>query len=182
MMRRILLAALLVALALTSAGCGAIDNVTKNITGGDDNMKTVSELWSDVPRMDGLAPSEMEMPLFVKLAMRTVLGNLGRVNKEDKTTGDIDWIVFSSGKTPQEVQNFYTNARMAAAGWEASDKSTCLSGGTTGVPQVGVLCIFAKQQTDKQTQLVVIAGQDDQTKQTNIFFLRVEEMGTPTPR
>ncbi len=187
-MKRILVAIFLVALALAASACGVVNTLTggavNQLTGGNSgNMKTVAALWSDVPKMDGLTPSQMDMPLPIKLVMRTAIGNLGRLNQagEDQTTGNIDWIVFTSGKSATDVQNFYTNARMTASGWEASDKSTCFSGGDAGVAQVGALCVFQKQQGDQQTQLAIIAAQDDQTKQTNVFFLRLEETGTPTP-
>jgi hypothetical protein len=172
----ILALSLLGTLTLALAGCGVLNP----IMGDDTNMKTVPALWSDVPQIDGLAPSQMEMPFFIKLMMRTVIGNLGRVNKEDRTTGNIDWIVFSSSRTPQDIQNFYTNARMTANGWESSDKSTCIHGSEAGVAQVGAFCAFVKHQDDKQAQLVIIAAQDDQTRQTNVFFLRLEMTATPT--
>ncbi len=175
--------ACMIALALASAACGLIDTALNSVTGGD-NMKTVAQLWSDVPRMDGLQQSDMDMPLGIKLVMRTVIGNLGRLNKEgeDRTTGNIDWIVFATNKTPDDVKKFYTNARMATAGWQASDQSTCLSGSEQGVAEVGLLCAFVKEQGNKETALVIIAAQDDKTKQTNLFFLRLEATGTPVPK
>ncbi len=187
-MKRILAATFLTALVLAASACGVVNTLTggavNQLTGGDSgNMKTVAALWSDVPKMDGLTPSQMDMPLPIKLVMRTVIGNLGRLNQagEDQTTGNIDWIVFTSSKTAADVQNFYTNKRMTANGWEASDQSTCTNGSDAGITQAGVLCAFQKQQGDTQTELLVIAAQDDQTKQTNVFFLRLEVAGTPTP-
>jgi hypothetical protein len=178
-MNRTLMTSLCLVLALLVVGCGVLNP----LTGGDQGMRTVNQLWSDVPPMDGLTPSQMDMPLPIKVVMRTVLGNLGRLNKEgeDRTTGTIDWIVFTSSKTPSDVANFYTSDRMAAGGWDRTDKSPCVSGGTQGIPQVGLLCVFQKQQDGTQTQLAIIAAQDDKSKETNIFFLRLEVTGTPTP-
>ena len=51
---------------LVATACG----VKNPLSGADGSMKTVSELWSDVPKMDGLSQSELEMPLSVKLLMR----------------------------------------------------------------------------------------------------------------
>jgi uncharacterized protein YceK len=179
-MKRIIFVIVLAALAWASVGCGAINT----LTGGDQNMKTVSQLWSDVPRMDGLTPSQMDMPLPVKLLLRTVLGNLGRLNPqgEDQTTGNIDWIAFTSAKTPDDVRNFYTPDRMAASGWERTEKSTCVSGSEQGMAQIGVFCVFQKQQGGTQAQLVIIAAPGENTKQTNVFFLRLEEAATPVPQ
>lgn len=169
---------------LAILACNPLGSVVDKVTGGDGNMRTVSQLWSDVPRMDGMTPSDMDMPLPIKLVMRTVIGNLGLLNKEgeDRTTGNIDWIVFTSAKTPTDVQNFYTNQRMKASGWEVSKESTCVSGSEQGMAQVGVLCGFVKQSGNQETGLLIIAAPDDQTKETDVFFLRLEVAGTPTPK
>jgi uncharacterized protein YceK len=182
-MNRILLVAFLTMLALAAAGCGVINTITTLTGGNSGNTKTVSELWSDVPKMDGLTPSQMDMPLPIKLVMRTVVGNLGRLNSagQDQTTGNIDWIVFTSAKTPDDVKSFYTADRMATNGWQMGNQSSCMSGGEAGVAQIGTLCVFEKQQGSQQTQLAVIAFEDDQAKQMDVFFLRLETSGTPTP-
>jgi hypothetical protein len=147
----------------------------KFVPGGTDMSKT-AELWSDVPRMDGLAPSDMELPLAMKVLIRTALNNLWRLNKEgeDKTPASGDWIVFTSDGKPLDVQNFYTNARMTSFGsWETSKESTCLDGKDNGID--GVLCLFEKTADKKQIGLAIVAMPDDKTKKTNIFFLRVEQ-------
>jgi hypothetical protein len=170
-------------LILATLACGLLDTAVNQAVGGGDNLQKTASLWSDVPQMDGLKPSEMEsMPPFIKLAMRFILGNLGRLNPQgqDQTTGNIDWIVFTTDKTPDDVSNFYTNARMVARGWDdASQESTCVSGDQAGYSQIGVFCVFAKQK--ENVQLAVIAAQDEQTKQTNVFFLRLQAFPTPTP-
>lgn len=182
MNRRILFTTFALAL-LAILACNPLGSAVNQVTGGDSNMRTVSQLWSDVPRMDGLTPSNMDMPLPIKLVMRTVIGNLGLLNQEgqDRTTGNIDWIVFTSTKTPTDVENYYTNQRMKASGWEASKESACISGSEQGIAQIGVLCGFVKQSGNQQTGLLIIAAPDDQTKQTDVFFLRLEVAGTPTP-
>lgn len=171
---------LLTLFVLASLACGLIDTVTNQATGGG-NMQTVSSLWSDVPQMDGLTASQMDMPLPIKLIIRTLLGNLGRLNPQgqDQTTGMIDWIVFTTDKSSNDVQNFYTNERMTANGWNASENSTCLNGSEQGYPQIGVFCVFVKTQDGKGVQLAILTAQDDQTKKNNVFFLRLEESPTP---
>jgi hypothetical protein len=166
---------------LTSLACGMLDTVVNKATGGE-NMQTVASLWSDVPKMDGLEASQIDMPPFVKLAMRLVIGNMGRLNPQgqDQTTGMIDWIVFTTDKTPEDVQNFYTNDLMTANGWDKSD-SPCVSGSTQGAAQVGVICAFTKTQDGKNIQLAILTAQDDKTKKNNVFFLRLEETATPVP-
>ena len=183
-MKRNLTFVLIAMLVPATLACGALNAATNKLASGGSNLTVISQLWPDVPKMDGMASSNMDMPLPVKLVMRTVLGNLGRLNKdgEDKTTGNIDWIVFTSSKTPDDIKNFYTNARMAAQGWEASDQSTCLSGDEQGLAQVGVFCVFQKHKGNQQTALLIIAAPDEKAKQTDAFFLRLDVAGTPTPK
>jgi hypothetical protein len=170
-------------LMLTSLACGMLDSAINKATGGDENMQTVSSLWSDVPAMDGLNASQMDMPPVVKLAMKLILGNLGRLNPDgqDQTTGRIDWIVFTTDKTPEDVQNFYTNDLMTANGWDASESAPCTSGSEQGAAQLGAVCVFTKSQDGKSVQLAILTAQDETTKQNNVFFLRLEENGTPVP-
>src|SRR6476620_9577244 len=105
--------------------CGLINRFT---TGGVENMQRAEDLWPDVPRIDGLEHSDMELPLAGKLLVRWALNNMWRLNKEgeDRTPATGDWVVFSTVKTPTDIESFYTNDRMTQFGqWETSKKSTC---------------------------------------------------------
>jgi hypothetical protein len=130
--------------------------------------------------MDGLEPSEMELPLAIKVLMRTVLNNLWRINKEgeDRTPVSGDWIVFSSAKTPADVQGFYTNDRMSSFGkWDSSMKPTCIEGKEKGID--GVFCVFHKIESGKEILVSVIAMPDEKPNRTNVFFLRLEKDAEP---
>jgi hypothetical protein len=179
-MKKVPLSVVLVILTLVVLSCGLADRLER-VTGSDKDFERTSELWTDVPRIDGLDPSEMEMPIAIKVIMRTVLNNLWRLNKEgegDKTPVSGDWIVFTTAKTPVDVQDFYTNDRMTSFGsWEESKKSTCLDGKESGID--GALCVFKKVANGKDIGLAIIALKDDSTKQTNLFFLRVEQDAKP---
>jgi hypothetical protein len=170
-MSRVLTTILFGALLFGISSCRLVNT----LTGNDQNLKKVGDLWNDVPRMDGLASSEAEMPLYVKLLMRTALNNLYRLNKkdEDRTPATGDWAVFSTTKSPQDAQNFYTNERMTSFGsWEASKTSTCLNGNEYHFS--GVACVFQKVANKLTVGLLIVAAQDEQKKQTNVFFVRVE--------
>jgi hypothetical protein len=134
--------------------------------------------------MDGLTPSQLEdLPLPIKLLMRTVIGNMGKLNPAgtDQTTGNVDWISFNSTGTPDDIKNFYTMDRMTGAGWDQTQSDSCLSGSDQGMPQVGAFCVFGKEQNGLQTMLAIFATQDETTKQTSAFFLRLEVAATPAP-
>ncbi len=171
-MKRMLWRVSLVALLSASLAC----NLISSVTGGDANLTTSTDLWSDVPRMDGLTKSDMDMPLYAKVLMRTVMNQvLGG------GTGSGDWIVFTTAQTPEDITAFYTNEKMAENGWEASDTSTCVNGSAQGLTEVGAFCVFQKRAETKYTGLMIIAAQDAKTKQTNVIFIRVENLQTPTP-
>src|SRR5437764_14329466 len=111
-------AAFFAAVLCAVLSCGLVDRFTSG-----QQMNKVNELWSDVLRMDDFRHSDLEMPVTVKLLLRTALNNLWRLNKEgeDKTPVTGDWVVFATSKTPADVQNFYTNDRMTSFGaWEVS--------------------------------------------------------------
>src|SRR5262249_17729999 len=145
---------------------------------GGGTFKAVGSLWDDVPAMDGLGkPVDAELPASIRLFMRTgvnlMMKGLGEGSPE------WDWLMFSTTKTPDDVNTFYTTARMAAAPYSwASDASGCVSG-QQSIGQGGVYCAFTKEQGNKQSGVLIIATQDDKTKETSVVFLRGESMVTP---
>ncbi|HEX7295048.1 MAG TPA: hypothetical protein VF251_04790 [Pyrinomonadaceae bacterium] len=175
-MRKKLPIFLLLALPLSLASCSRI--VSKFIE--DKNLTKVNDLWPDVPKMDGLASSEAELPVYIHVLMRTALNNLYRLNKEgeDKTPSKGDWAVFTTPKSPDDVKSFYSNERMTSFGqWDASQKSTCVDGKQYGFS--GVACVFGKTVNNLGNGLLIVASQDDAKKQTTVFFVRVETPQTP---
>lgn len=151
--------------------CGLIDRFTS----GGQKMNKVGTLWSDVPPMDGMSPSETELPIGVKLILRTIIGNMGRLNKEgeDRSTGDIDWTSFSGDKAPADVESFYTNDRMTSFGnWETNKNPSCVDAKDKGVN--GVLCVYSKKVDKRPVGLVIFAMRNDDTKKTDIYYLRLE--------
>jgi hypothetical protein len=153
--------------------CGLTNTVTDTVTGGD-SFKPAAQLWSDVPPMPGLTPSELEdIPLPVKLLMRTVIANLGQ-DPTDQTQRGIDWISYDLSGTPTDVGNFYTTELMTANGWEADSTSSCGSGSATGVAESGTFCAFKKTEGGMEKMLAIIAMQEDASKPTGVFFLRLE--------
>src|SRR5712692_5909524 len=97
---------LAVALMLGAVGsCRMVETLTGNPSAG-----TVSSLWPDVPPFEGATKADLEIPLAARLIIRTVMN------------GKINFIAFSTSKSAQEVQDFYSNERMKAAGWTPNEK------------------------------------------------------------
>jgi hypothetical protein len=171
MSKTIKLSILISVLVLVSLACG----VSSLIPSGSSGLRATNELWSDVPKMDGLGASDLEIPLVARVLMQTMLSTA-----LSGGTGSGDYAAFTTSKTAADVQAFYTNERMATAGWAASEQSTCLNGSDQGYN--GVFCVFYKETGNNQTGLVVLASPDEtNTAQTNVFFFRIENQVTPTP-
>src|SRR3990172_5555384 len=93
------LALILAALSAASMACG-IGNL---LPSGSEGLTTTSELWSDVPRVDGLQGSDLELPLTARIFVEAWMGvALSEGN------GDADVAVFRTQKTAADLQAFYT--------------------------------------------------------------------------
>ncbi len=165
---------LLIAMLAISLSVVACSGIIDRVMPGPE-MKKADQMWADVPTMDDMKPNDLEMPTGMKIVLRTILGNLGRLNKEgeNQTTGDIDWLAFSSPQAPAEIQKFYTNEKMSSfGGWDTSKESTCAGGNQN--EKAGVFCVFQKKANGKKDGLVIIVAEDEKTKGSNLFFVRVE--------
>ncbi len=173
-----LLAFAIMACFITDTVGGTVGNAVGNAIGGDTVFNSQTSLWTDVPRMDGFASSNLDLPLFGKLLMQTMMSQFLAQGK-----GGADWIVFTTNNTVDAIQNFYTNATMAASGWEASEGPTCFSGSDQGITQVGLFCVFTKQEGNTNVGLMLITAPDEKNSNTNnVFFIRIENKETtPTP-
>ena len=131
---------------------------------GDKNAGTVSQLWPDVPPFEGATKADLEIPLGVRLMIRTM------------AQGKVNFISFRTNKTAQEVKDFYSNDRMKAAGWMANDKGC--TGDTEDSKNHGALCLFSRKDKGKDEALAIIVAQDEKLPETNIFYARVDATQT----
>jgi hypothetical protein len=157
------------ALPLLSA-CGIAESLMGNRSGG-----TVSNLWPDVPSVDGATKAEITMPLAFRLMLQGAF------------KGGIDYIAYTTSKTPDDVRGFYTVERMQANGWKAADMSgsaqdqlSCV-GDTSDGASAGALCLFAKQDGQQKPLLAIVVAQNEQTKQTEVFYARIDVSKFETP-
>lgn len=158
-------------LLLSSLACGMVES----LTGVGSSAGTVSELWPDVPEIEGANTADMEMPLGFRLMLRAV------------TQGGVEYITYTTDKTAAEVQAFYTVERMAEEGWEAADlngnETDALScvGDTTDSSSEGVLCLFRKEEDGKEIMLAMVVAENGETEQTEVFYARIDASQFVTP-
>ena len=148
---------------LFTMGCGMINS----LLGLNQSSGTVSELWPDVPPLEGATKADLEVPLAFQLMIRAL------------TSSGVDYIAFTTPKTPDEVKSFYTAELMQANGWQAVDmegsqtnQQSCV-GDQSGEGNAGALCLFSKKEDDKDTLLAIIIAQGEQSQLTNVFYARI---------
>ncbi len=170
-------------------GCGIIDQVVNNTVGGaigGAKGNTVSNLWSDVPPIQGAQKLSLDLPLTVQLGIQALIKTSAA--SEGGSIDSFDWIAYTTNQTPQQVATFYSAQRMQGAGWKSDkDQPGCVSGNdTSGIG--GAFCAFAKGKgtpNEKASVLFIVPVQDDKTKQTQVFYVRLEGITfekTPTPK
>lgn len=133
---------------------------------GDPKAGTVSTLWPDVPPLAGATKADLEIPLGARLAIRAMM------------QGKINFIAFTTDQSAQNVQAFYSNDRMKAAGWTPSEKG-CI-GDTEDQKSQGAVCLFKRKDGKKEEGLAIVLGQDEKTKKTEIFYVRID-LTQPSP-
>ena len=160
MKHKLIVLGILVGVLIFTSACGIVNTFLGSSSGG-----TVDELWADVPQMDGMTEADMEMPLAARLAIQAV--SQGRMN----------FIAYTTAATPPEVSAYYSNERMSGLGWTAGDGMGCIGDGSTAE---GSICIFQKQTDGKNELLAVVAGADEATGETAVFFARIDTTDTGT--
>lgn len=161
-MKRNTLAVLLSIAMLLTMACGIVNT----LTGGGSG--TTTNLWSDVPPFEGAAKANLDLPLAAKLAVQAAF------------QGKLEFIAYTTTKGVQDVVNFYTADRMKSSGW-TKESAGCTSGNTSTDNNQGAFCFYGKQEDAKETGLVIVATQDEKTKQTQIFYVRIDVTPTSTP-
>jgi hypothetical protein len=151
--------------------CGIVNSML----GLTNSAGTVSELWSDVPPLEGAAKADLEMPLAFQLMIKAM------------TRGGVDYIAFTTPQTPDDIKGYYTTELMQSNGWQAVDmegketgQQSCV-GDQSGTGSAGALCLFSKGDDQNQTLLAIVIAQNEQSKQTDVFFARIDASKFETP-
>lgn len=160
-MRQLIAVLSLCALVWTS-GCGAVESLVGGGGGGSPATP-----WTDVPIMDGVTRQDSELPLPARLLLRTVLQPT--LESAGISAESFEFMIYeSSTKKPQDVVNFYTKERMAAAGWTGAETLGCLDPSQTGTQ--GVYCLFSRTDAQRNTLLALFVTEDQAGKIGLVFF------------
>jgi hypothetical protein len=139
--------------------------MVESLTGGE-KAGTVNSLWPDVPPLVGATKADLAIPLGIRLMLRAAM------------QGKINFIAFTTPKSAQEVKDFYSVDLMKSAGW-TPNKQGCF-GDTEDQKSEGAVCLFERQDGGKKEGLGIIVAEDKKTKQTNIFYARID-LTEPSP-
>jgi hypothetical protein len=163
---------LLCIMMMFTLACGIVNSML----GLNKSSGTVSELWSDVPPLEGATKADLEMPLAFQLMLRAM------------TRGGVDYIAFTTTKTPDEIKDFYTVELMQANGWKVVDlegnqtgQQSCV-GDQSDAGSAGALCLFGKDDDENEILLAIVIAEDEQAKQTNVFYTRIDASKFETPQ
>jgi hypothetical protein len=140
--------------------------LAKNLT-GDSKAGTVTSLWPDVPPLPSATKSDLEIPLGARLALRAFM------------KGQMNFIAFSTDQTAEEVKAFYSNERMKAAGWTPNEGG-CVGDTEEKNNNHGAVCLFKRKDGAQEEGLAIVLAQDEKTKKTEIFYVRIE-LPEPSP-
>jgi hypothetical protein len=162
MKHRYMVLGLLVGALIFTTACGMVTTLL-----GGKSSGTVTDLWADVPRMDGMTKTDMEMPLAARLALQAMF------------QGRMDFIAFTTDAAPQAVLDFYTKERMGGEGWDSEDGTGCF--GDADTAEEGTICVFTKTADGKNEVMGVVAAKDAETNKTAIFFARIDVTEEATP-
>jgi hypothetical protein len=159
------------ALALTvlvALACNPLSGVL-----GGSQAGTATNLWPDVPAYSGADKTDLELPLFVRLAVeaasRAIMAGAG------DSAGDLEFISYSSDDSAEEIMGFYTPERMAGDDWKIGENSElgCTSGSTAG-EDVGGMCAFGKESGDEVSALFIVIVPGSEGRTTDLFYVRID--------
>lgn len=155
---------------LLTLACGLPNGISGLVGGGEAG--TVTEMWPDVPVMDGLNKAKLDLPLPAKLALQ------GFIKSSSKGDAALNFISYTTTKQPQEVYDYYSQDKMNAEGWSMPDQPGC-TGDPSGTTSAGV-CLFGKDQGDNSASfLAVFVTSGSDSNETSVFFIRADAKNLP---
>lgn len=160
MVRRSVFLVLLMLLAVGLAGCG-----------GGGSSSNVNNLWADVPGLPQAERANIKLPLPLRLIMEAMVKASASDSNVDLEKFDV--VGYTTDMTPNEVTEYYSQERMAEAGWNVDEQPGCLTGGdAAGVS--GGMCLYGKEEDARQSLLVILPAADEDSGKTQVFYVRFD--------
>lgn len=159
MTRKLAFLMLMLVLAAALAGCG----------GGSKN--NVNNLWSDVPGLPQAERADIRLPMPLRMIMQTAVR--ASASGSDVDVDKFDFVGYTTSMTSQEVVDYYTNERMAQAGWTVADQLGC-AGGLGGEGMGGGFCMFGKDSGDNESLLLIMPATDESSGETQVYYMRFD--------
>lgn len=116
--------------------------------------------------------------MAVRLLLRSILQPAAE--SSGVSLDNFEFMIYeSSTKKPQDIANFYTKERMAAAGWTGEETLGCITAPAETGAQGGVYCLFSRKDGQQSTLLAILTSEPEAGK-TELFLLRFKSTGQPT--
>ena len=163
-------ALLMLAVLLVGAlACGPLGNLGDMVSGSQAG--TAASLWADVPPYPGAEKVDLEMPLFIRLAVEAFSKSV--MSSAGDASGNLEFIAYTTKDSAQQVQDFYTLDRMVAEGWANREDLGCGLTAAGGTQDVGGMCAFYKQGSPQDSALFIVAASGE-NEETSIFYIRID--------
>jgi hypothetical protein len=158
--------------AMLALACSPLGSLLGGGGGG-----TVANLWPDVPQYPGSGKIDAELPLAARLLVEGLeRGVAAEAEADGGEFAGVDFIVYETSDSPDQVGGFYTYDRMAAQGWTAmvEEQQTGCSDAAPGDEVMGTFCIFGQRSGDEVAALIIMAIPDEESGKTRIYYARLE--------
>jgi hypothetical protein len=150
---------------------GLACNPLSNVLGGEAG--TAANLWSDVPPYPGMEKVDLELPLFIRVAVEAASKAI--MSSAGDASGNLEFITFTTTDSPQDVMAFYTVDRMEGEGWVMKeDQPGCTTGGLEGQDTGGGMCIFGKEGEPQSSVLFVVIAPESDKSVSDLFYVRID--------
>lgn len=159
MVRKAMSLVFLIAMVVVLAGCG-----------GGGSKSNVNNLWSDVPGLPQAEKANIKLPLPLRLIMQAAVK--ASASDSDVNLDKFDVVGYTTSMTPGEVTEYYSQERMAEAGWNVDNQMGCLSSGDAAAG--GGMCLYGKDDGKQQSLLVILPASDGDSGKTQVFYVRFD--------
>jgi len=166
-------------MAFTSA-CGAVTSLV-----GGGGGAAAKELWTDVPQMPGMTKQNSDLPLPARIAMQAMMKAM--VSSDAGSLDNVEFVSFSTTKTPDDLRNFYSQEAMSGMGWTMEGLPGCAgaAAGAQAAAMPGEFCVYGRAAgSGKNTFLVIMATKEDGKTESTVYFYRISGVkvnATPAP-